>query len=424
MSPRSSRWFHSSATLPSAKRKMFVPEKRTVRPVGSIPAQCPCACRSRSSGRRRTRRRRTARRSARRGRQRGAERLGHLLLPVRPGRVAGARVVAQVVLVEHVVADGVVPHAPGLRVEAPDQRDMLVVMPRSESHRGRAARRAPQQQSEPGQPDRREHDQHDVAAAQRARRAGCLRQRDLRLRVVRRRAGAGRLVRRRSPSLPRSPPLTGRPPPVAVRLVPASRWSRPHHRHRVPGPPPLPVTGSCVSGATPWYWACELDWAEPVAGTARATSPTARQIRLRMVTSYSMPRTLRIERLRRDVGTVRPHDRARLGVRAQFAEERVVTQGLEDAAVLEQIAEVHLAGRAVLEPQANNLPRVARHSSCARSRRPAATSRPYRRSTRLRADAESCRPAPPVKGERAEPRPAWPPREGPAPWSSAWWHRS
>ena len=41
MRPRSSRWFQISATLPSAKRKMFAAEKRIVRPVGSMPAHGP-----------------------------------------------------------------------------------------------------------------------------------------------------------------------------------------------------------------------------------------------------------------------------------------------------------------------------------------------------------------------------------------------
>jgi hypothetical protein len=46
--------------------------------------------------------------------------------------------------------------------------------------------------------------------------------------------------------------------------------------------PPLPVTGSEVSGATPWYWAWELDCARLVAGAASATELTMkrRQIRL------------------------------------------------------------------------------------------------------------------------------------------------
>jgi hypothetical protein len=57
-------------------------------------------------------------------------------------------------------------------------------------------------------------------------------------------------------------------PPVAL-LVPAV-------------PLPVPVTGVWVSGATPWYWAWELDCARLAAGTASANDAArrGRQIRL------------------------------------------------------------------------------------------------------------------------------------------------
>jgi hypothetical protein len=71
------------------------------------------------------------------------------------------------------------------------------------------------------------------------------------------------------PPVPLVPPL---PPEDDVPFVPA------------PGVPPLPLTGVDVSGATPWYCACELDWARLAAGAASAndTARKRRQIRLLM----------------------------------------------------------------------------------------------------------------------------------------------
>src|SRR5207248_2700188 len=78
-----------------------------------------------------------------------------------------------------------------------------------------------------------------------------------------------------APPLPEAPDVPEEPPAV----LPPVAWVPPPPVTTVPPAPPepLPVTGSCVSGATPWYCACELDCAQPDAGTVRATSPTTRQ---------------------------------------------------------------------------------------------------------------------------------------------------
>jgi hypothetical protein len=67
-------------------------------------------------------------------------------------------------------------------------------------------------------------------------------------------------------------------PPVPEEVVPLP----PEEVVPAPVDPPLPVTGVDVSGATPWYWACELDWAKVAAGAASANdaATTRRQIRL------------------------------------------------------------------------------------------------------------------------------------------------
>src|SRR6478609_881716 len=78
--------------------------------------------------------------------------------------------------------------------------------------------------------------------------------------------------------LPFAPPVWVEPPvPEDVVPLPPEEVVPP------PVDPPLPVTGVDVSGATPWYWACELDWARLVAGaTSAKTTTRGRQIRLLM----------------------------------------------------------------------------------------------------------------------------------------------
>jgi hypothetical protein len=65
------------------------------------------------------------------------------------------------------------------------------------------------------------------------------------------------------------------PPPPPFDVVPAEPPA--------PGEPPLPVTGVDVSGATPWYWAWELDWARLTAGAARAKETARRRGQIRLL---------------------------------------------------------------------------------------------------------------------------------------------
>src|SRR5215207_8542763 len=85
------------------------------------------------------------------------------------------------------------------------------------------------------------------------------------------------------PPLPDAPLVLLAPPPVLlVAPPPPATFPAAALPPPVPAAPPVPVIGVCVSGATPWYWACELDWARLVAGAPRANDPArrARQIRL------------------------------------------------------------------------------------------------------------------------------------------------
>src|SRR4051812_1456442 len=82
------------------------------------------------------------------------------------------------------------------------------------------------------------------------------------------------------PDAPLVPPPEAAVPPLPVAFPPPA--TLPAVVPLPPGPPP--VTGVCVSGATPWYWAWELDWAWPAAGAPRAIDAArrGRQIRLRI----------------------------------------------------------------------------------------------------------------------------------------------
>lgn len=64
---------------------------------------------------------------------------------------------------------------------------------------------------------------------------------------------------------------------------------------------------------------------------------------------------LRIESLRRDVRVVRPDDRAGPGVGAELAEVGGIAEGLEDAAVVEEVREVDIRGKAVVEADVDDI---------------------------------------------------------------------
>jgi hypothetical protein len=87
------------------------------------------------------------------------------------------------------------------------------------------------------------------------------------------------------PPLPDAPLLLLAPllPPVPV-AAPPPPATLPPADPPPPGPPPaVPVTGLLVSGATPWYWAWELDCAIVAAGTARANDVTRRGTQIRLL---------------------------------------------------------------------------------------------------------------------------------------------
>jgi hypothetical protein len=69
--------------------------------------------------------------------------------------------------------------------------------------------------------------------------------------------------------------------------------------------------------------------------------------RLRSGGRGGAPPSVRVERLGRDVGLVRPDDRSGLGIGAQLAEERGVAERLEDTPVVEEVREIDLGGGAI-----------------------------------------------------------------------------
>ncbi len=64
---------------------------------------------------------------------------------------------------------------------------------------------------------------------------------------------------------------------------------------------------------------------------------------------------MRVESLGRDVGFVWPDDRAGLGVGSKLAEVRGIAEGLEDAAVVEEVRKIDVSGEVILEADMNNV---------------------------------------------------------------------
>src|SRR5690348_13277866 len=61
------------------------------------------------------------------------------------------------------------------------------------------------------------------------------------------------------------------------------------------------------------------------------------------------PLGMRVQRLRRNIGLIRPDNRARLGVRTQLSEKVQIPKRLEDPPVIKEIRQIDLCGQAVVE---------------------------------------------------------------------------
>ncbi len=55
-----------------------------------------------------------------------------------------------------------------------------------------------------------------------------------------------------------------------------------------------------------------------------------------------MTPSVRVQRLRRDIGIVGPNDRASLWVSTKPVKVLEITKGLKDTAIVEQVGEVHI----------------------------------------------------------------------------------